>query len=108
MLTLDEIKAAYEKTGLGIGYGKYYQDGCACALSAVIADRHGIEAAIALQEIEDSYASESVAAYLDVPENKTNSFMRAFDGRPKEFFDDSEWFKLGREARLTLQPKDLR
>lgn len=82
-ITPEQVKAAYEKTGLKPARGGWYpQEGCACGLGAMLAEIDG--------EVWRPRLVSTVASRLGVELDYLNGFVRGFDGRDGKLFGHLE------------------
>lgn len=99
MITFEDVKAAYEKTGLKPKAHVTLKDGCACPLGALYAS---------LGDYVGDYVGglplDRVAAILGIASNQAYSVAEGFDGRrdPEWECRDEEYYALGVKCRELL------
>ena len=118
MITLDEIRAAYARTGLKPGCKAFMTGGYACPIAAVLVDRFGLSKAACLDErCPDALLREGDPPDLDVYHaaarelgmtvREVETFTLRFDGFFAQPGDNEEAAVVAQSARRDLDPKDL-
>ena len=99
MFTIEDVKRAYQKTGLKPRQRITVNSTEACPLGALLAEKLGCAEARTLMEITTLSAANTLSAALGVDYNYVQSIICGFDDTGRLEEQDESGLKLGQEAR---------